>query len=289
MERAKVIEMIDSGLIPDGSDFNEVRNLSLKYPYCSSFKVLLAMGAKENDDLELKEFINMASIYVQDRSKLYDRVVRDGLLRKIEEGETASKVIDDRVPDESVTIPEEKPVGQSQQKQANQTTEEPIDSIVSKDPLEEQIMAAAVMQLGELEMENKLDETKDSDSTESSHKEAEIKTEEERTAGGSAFSRFLLNIDRGTNQSQPEREIIEKFISEDRKITPAKKAFFSPTQMGKMSLMEDESFITETLAKIYERQGDFKKAARAYKNLSLKYPEKRRYFAALQKRAEEQS
>ncbi len=288
MERAKIIEMIDSGRIPDGSDFNEIRNLSLKYPYCSAFKVLLAMGAKEKDDLELKEFINMASIYVQDRSKLYDRVVRDGLLRKIEEGENTSEEADDNVQDEPLTSLKDEIEAQSHKKSVDQTTEEPL-SIIPKDPLEEQIMAAAVMQLGELEMESEFEENKDADSKESTQVEEEKKTTKEPVTGGSPFSRFLLNIDRGTNRSQPEREIIEKFISEDRKITPAKKAFFSPAQMGKMSLMEDESFVTETLAQIYERQGDYKKAARAYKNLSLKYPEKRRYFAALQKRAEEQS
>jgi len=41
------------------------------------------------------------------------------------------------------------------------------------------------------------------------------------------------------------------------------------------------------LARIYERQHDYKKAARAYARLGLKYPEKNVYFAALQKQAEE--
>jgi hypothetical protein len=283
MERHKIIEMIGSGKIPEGSGFAEIKNLSEKYPYCSTFKVLLAMGAGEKDDLELKDYINTASIYIQDRSNLYNVVVRNSLLRKIEAGDTD-------VEEEQLTSEEER---QSESKPEATRAAEKIEVVpkvikgaeINEDPLEEQIMAAAVMQLGELEMETDLD---DQDGEEPEKLEAEEEIPSAKTAG-SAFSRFLTNLDGDSFQSKPERKIIEKFISEDRKITPAKKAFFSPTQMGKMSLMEDESFVTETLAKIYERQGDYKKAARAYKNLSLKYPEKRRYFAALQKLAEEQS
>jgi hypothetical protein len=127
--------------------------------------------------------------------------------------------------------------------------------------------------------------------SEQAEEEVEIpeKTTKEKTKP-SSFGSWLLSLDENKEESSTEidRSLIDKFIQESPQISPVKTAFFSPSQVGKMSLMEDETFVTETLAKIYEKQGDFKKAARAYKNLMLKYPEKSSYFAALQKKAEDQ-
>lgn len=75
-------------------------------------------------------------------------------------------------------------------------------------------------------------------------------------------------------------DIIEKFIREEPKITPKKVDFFSPVNVARMSVIDDEDFVSETLAKIYVQQGKYSKALKAYENLILKYPEKNAYFAA---------
>ena len=46
--------------------------------------------------------------------------------------------------------------------------------------------------------------------------------------------------------------------------------------------------VTETLARVYAKQGNLPKAIEAYRRLALKYPEKSAYFAALQKELEAQ-
>jgi hypothetical protein len=89
VERAKIIDMIDRGTIPEGTDLAEIKNLCASYPYCSTFRLLLALGSKETDDLALPEAINLASLFVQDRSKLYEFAVRDGLRKRLEQEETA--------------------------------------------------------------------------------------------------------------------------------------------------------------------------------------------------------
>jgi len=73
-------------------------------------------------------------------------------------------------------------------------------------------------------------------------------------------------------------ELIDKFISNKPKIKPTK-SVSSNTNIAEKRMIQPESLMTETLARIYLEQKNYKKAIQSYKILSLKYPEKSGFFA----------
>jgi tetratricopeptide (TPR) repeat protein len=75
--------------------------------------------------------------------------------------------------------------------------------------------------------------------------------------------------------------ILDKFIKENPSISRPKAEFFNPVNMARQSVEEDEELVTETLANLYYKQGNHKKAIRAYEKLCLLYPSKMSYFASL--------
>ena len=81
-------------------------------------------------------------------------------------------------------------------------------------------------------------------------------------------------------------ELMEQFIQRSSPLpTAAKAEFFTPQQAAKRSL-QDAGLVSETLARIHEKQGNFAKAKEVYDRLAVKHPEKSVYFAALSKALE---
>lgn len=89
------------------------------------------------------------------------------------------------------------------------------------------------------------------------------------------------------SESLDAKALIDRFIQHEPPAIPPKPAFFTPQQAAKKSLDDTSGMVTETLARIYEQQGNTAKAIEAYRRLALKYPEKSSYFAALSKALEE--
>ena len=76
-----------------------------------------------------------------------------------------------------------------------------------------------------------------------------------------------------------EDKIIERFIQEEPQIKHPSGVKLDNENKAKRSSEDKEELVTETLARIYTEQMLYHKAILTYKNLMLKFPEKRAYFA----------
>lgn len=101
-----------------------------------------------------------------------------------------------------------------------------------------------------------------------------------------SFSQWIHEVNKKVPAALPKTalstdSLVEQFIKDEPRLNVKKSGFYNPVNMAKKSVQESDEFITETLARIYAKQGNTVKAIRAYQKLSLKFPEKTAYFAAL--------
>ena len=78
-----------------------------------------------------------------------------------------------------------------------------------------------------------------------------------------------------------EQNPIDKFIKNEPKLPPVKQTQDEKEEKTVVLHVDDDNFMTETLAKIYADQSLYHLAIDAYKKLILLYPKKSDYFASL--------
>ena len=81
-------------------------------------------------------------------------------------------------------------------------------------------------------------------------------------------------------KGKSQTKIIEKFIKEEPRITKNAKPVNEKTDMASSSSKMRDDVISESLAKIFTKQGKFQKAIDIYKKLIWKFPQKKALFAA---------
>jgi tetratricopeptide (TPR) repeat protein len=98
---------------------------------------------------------------------------------------------------------------------------------------------------------------------------------------------YLLSEQAAGSKTQPvllqHQEAIDKFLEEDEK-APVRIVLKDPdiskeNPFPDLDTVEEGSFFSETLAKIYIKQKKYTKALEIIRKLNLIYPEKNRYFA----------
>ena len=85
---------------------------------------------------------------------------------------------------------------------------------------------------------------------------------------------YRLSANKGNDDS------LADLVKSIREKQPIEKENKQQTELANTPNDVDREFVTETLAKIYAKQGLYEESIRAYEKLSLKYPEKNVYFAS---------
>jgi hypothetical protein len=94
-----------------------------------------------------------------------------------------------------------------------------------------------------------------------------------------SFLQWLELIDdKTTDQTKSKFDWIDDFVSQNAKINPSKNTA-SKKDLSKENPLSKNDIMTETLAHLYWKQKKYDEAKKAFKILSLKYPEKSSLFA----------
>jgi tetratricopeptide (TPR) repeat protein len=233
-----------------------------EYPYFQTAQVLLAKNLHNEKNIRYNAQLKIAAAYSTDRKKLFELIKG---IAQVEENLI-----------QPVIVKLEKPIQPKEEKkeiQQEKTVLKPIERVKSEEPL--------VKKKEEAKVESVIEKKVEPVAKKQQPKPDETHTFTEWLRLASIHSVKAVEIEREKKKPSQKDVLIDKFLREEPKISkPQKAEFFSPVTMAKQSIIEDDDLVTETLAQIYEKQGFFAKAIKAYEKLSLKYPEKKHSFAA---------
>lgn len=284
------------------TDSAELRELCEKYPYFQAAQLLLTKKLYDAGDFEAPAQLRRAAISTPSGRRLYRLLFKEKLQELIE-----SELEDlDKSEESTVQEPEDaaftKPIPMrslqksadegdgSDQKQSENPVKPKGDQVKEKydeerplaAELETEILKHAAQSAYYLRSEPKPDEKDLADESPEI-----VSKRDEKTQKPQKFGDWLrvLDSDQLDEMRKEERKkdtgkLIDEFIEKQPQISKADTGFdFEPGSVSKMEAFQSGEFVSETLAKIYAKQGNFSKAKKIYRNLMTKYPKKKSYFA----------
>ncbi|NCO64695.1 MAG: hypothetical protein GW839_09975 [Flavobacteriales bacterium] len=275
----------------------DVKSIINQFPYFQSARAIYLKGLKNQESFKYNQELKTTAAYTTDRSILFDFITSDVFNQNeisqviktntehlhdmgvtVEDISINKRIIIDETSNQDITSnlqsldPSLFQPKFERQKTTNFLLDdsETIENVTSETKTQE-VSAEDILHLGKPLEFNKRE-------THSFHewlKLASLKTikRDDKEAENNSTIK---------NTSQTERhekfKLIDEFIAKNPKINPSKPNL-STQNLAKVHLIQPEELMTETLARIYVEQKNYKKAIQSYKILSLKYPEKSSFFA----------
>ena len=229
------------------------------YPYASSFSILYLKSLSNSKDIRFDSELEKHAFRIQSRSILYD-------------------LLHNKNEEQQILIPEIIEIETQQEITSEELLIEELDSRESE--LEKQILSAAfsanyvdkeLTQIEPVVLSSEIIFLPTQEML--SPKKPEIDDLTSLSFGSWLKvnnSRAILSEEIDTEEPKQEFYTFEK----------PKKEFFSPIKKAKESVDENKMPVSETLARIFELQGNIPKAIYVYEQLSLIFPKKKTYFAS---------
>ncbi len=283
---------------------NALEKLSREFPYFQSIRPLVLKGLKDLGSFRYNQELKITAAYTTDRSVLFDFITSEFFNKKENTSDLKKKLksdIDVIEPQEIKVLPrmamgdavrmkmkeaedvldpalflsrkEESTLQQLEVSESivNQQNQEPQEESQEHDKTpEEELQIDAPLDFNKKETHSfaewlKLTSSKPLDEKTKPETDSQPAVETKKEA------EKLLN-------QKDKYSLIDNFIANNPKIRPASKDT-PPRNLAKENQASTDELMTETLARVYLAQKNYKKAIQAYNILILKNPEKSGFFA----------
>ncbi|SDS24963.1 hypothetical protein [Gramella sp. MAR_2010_147] len=255
----------------------EIEKILVRAPYFQAARAIRLKGLKEHQEFSYNSALKKTAAYTTDRSILFDFITSP----EFNQNQIAKQIREQEERLKQITVYEAEEVHGRRSLDIN-------EAIKMKQSESERVMDPSLF---ERPMHSEIAESHAVGNEESSEEELGIgKPLEFDGKESHSFSEWLKltkaepvqrddeKIEEKTDEGRLRKfELIEEFISKNPKIKPGKIA--NKANLAEESVAAPESLMTETLAKVYLEQKNYKKAVQAYKILILKNPEKSGFFA----------
>ncbi len=273
-------------------NINDLKQIINKYPYFQSARALYLKGLKNTGNYKYNQALKTTAAYTTDRSILFDYITsktfsQNEVSKFIKQNTIHLNAIEVEIEDISVN---KKIIVDNALTKEIESSKPILDPALFLPLTETSALKTPITENIESEDENSLPNAQNEREKENIlniGKPLEFNKDEMHSfnewlsiTNATPIKRKDKKVAKKINTilNKAEKfELIDLFISKNHKLEPAKET--SSHNIAKAQMIQPESLMTETLARIYLEQKNYKKAIQSYKILSLKYPEKSGFFA----------
>ena len=268
MNKQQIIKYIDQPEFLGERDFSTLKTLSENYPYSGILQTLYAKALHNCDSIFFEKQLKKTAIVNANRKKLYQIIHQPKLQKSIEKIEIDTQL---EAKETQIESAEQLPDLDTTPRKEEENLEKNFDEV------EKNILIEAINSTIYLDVPDTIPPIEEL--TPTNKEQPELNPTDSQEKIKSEFTDWFSANQPSVKKRKDISNLVQGFL-ETNNSKPNKKDFFSPSNLAKISLVDNEEFVTETLAKVYVSQGNFEKAIRIYERLMIDNPEKNTFFAS---------